>query len=542
MAREAPPRTQSAAKLDSAREHLSAVFDILAGAEDRWIRQMIPLAIGMLYRGSGIGQCESLSRFCADPIDSARRYAAFSHGAVADGGADLKRIAALASSHGDEHLRAGFLEAMALATTSAPDPGLMDVLKHAVSDPSPFVKEAAYRAAGYLARTLGTRREKPWMEILERGIWDETLGCASAGERTEVRRGAIEGMGIAFQGSADRAALEGLARYVQDWSNYHLVAESAFSIGMAALGTRDAYAMSLLRRSLQHPEAHVRWNTGLGMGLVYFRSGDVGLLDDCEVALCDDDDAVRYYSSLGVSLAFSGQADKITPYYRLWPERLEEYSRRDLSLPNIDAILIAPADRRFSYGGLGVHLQSYSSWYSLPFYCTSFQQDSAKLSTGRKRVQIELDCEDLLTLTVAHRFGLLRERAGVSIYRTVADAYRSLKGPRNATGGLAVRYAKFWDLLDSFTRVHARSHVAELVGKMESFSAALENLPNLKSMAPTASALMQPVVAVAAGADDEELARSFRTARAVAGSLAFLGYRVALADVLLIWESAVANA
>ena len=155
--------------------------------------------------------------------------------------------------------------------------------------------------------------------------------------------------------------------------------------------------------------------------------------------------------------------------------------------------------------------------------------------------QAALDCEDLLTLTVAHRFGLLRERAGVSIYRTVADAYRSLKGLRTTMGGLAVRYAQFWDLLDSFTRVHARSHVAELAGKIESFSAALEGLPILESMAPAAAAFMQPVAAVASEADDEELTRSFRTAQAVAGSLAFLGYRVALADVLLIWQSAVAN-
>ncbi len=520
------------------RAALRVIFDLLAGVEDRWIRQMVPLAIGLLYRRAGLDEFVPPADLESEDIDSARHYAALSLGAAANSSSDIARIVELAVSEADEHLRAGYVEAAALGSTMAPSASLLDAIGRAqTADPSPAVRQASYRAAGYLARTMGAERGKPWTAILEQGVWDTTLGTDSPDLRTEVRRGAIEGLGVAYQGSDDTAALEALTPYVQDWSNYYLVAEAAFSIGMVALGTRNEHAMSLLRRSLQHPEPHVRWNTGLAMGLVYFRSGDLSLFDDCELALSDEDSAVRYYSSLGVSLAFHGHAPGLVPYYRLKPERLDEYSRIELSLPNVDGLLIAPTQGRDSYSGIGAHLQGYSSWYSLPFYCTTFERGSTKLASPALRPQLEVDYVDLLTLTVAHRFEYLRERGGITVYRLITEAYESLQeilGPRF----LAEGHARFWGALDAFTRVHVRSHVAELTSRTEDFVASLEGLPVIESMTSAAGVFAQLAAAVASGRDGQELTEIFGRARTAVGSLAYLGYRAALTDVLQIWESA----
>jgi hypothetical protein len=530
----------------SALASLRAIFDLLATVEDRWIRQTVPLAIGLIHRDAGLADFRPPADFRSDPIDSARHYAALSYGAAAHPDSDVDQIIGLGAAEADEHLRAGYLEAAALATANDASGRLRDLLERAEgSDPSPFVRQAAYRAAGYLARTLGTGGETTWSRILERGISDDSLGIGAEDVRTEVRRGAIEGIGIAFQGSASPWALSKLAPYIRDWSNYYLVAEAAFSIGMVALGTRDPEAMSLLRISLQHPEPHVRWNTGLAMGLVYFRSGDISLFDDCEIALADEDYAVRYYSSLGASLAFAGHEDRVAPYYRLIPERLNEYSGLELTLPNVDALMLTPLDDRRSYSGIGVHLQGYSSWYALPFYCTYFEQLSPALTRttpADREVHHEIDCQDLLTLTVAHRFEFLRQRAGIGVYEMIADAYHGLHRAATATGGITRQHAQFWESLDSFTRVHARPHIAALSTSVDGFVASLTGSPVLQSMAPAAAAFAQPILVAAAGAGPEELADSLRAARAHTDSSALLGYGAAFEDVLQIWESATAIA
>ena len=74
------------------REHLEEILQALNKTEDRWIRQMVPLMIGLLYRGTGRDGFEKLLPLLNDRISIARHYAALALGVVAREPDDIKLI------------------------------------------------------------------------------------------------------------------------------------------------------------------------------------------------------------------------------------------------------------------------------------------------------------------------------------------------------------------------------------------------------------------------------------------------------------------
>lgn len=510
--------------LASAREEIRRVLELLcSNTNDRWLLQMVPLGLGILYRGLGIDSTSLLQDLLQSEVDSARHYSAMALGMMCGSDQDCTMILELAESAGDSHVRAGAIEGLTLVPPHLRGSTSGDLALRSTSPSlSPNVRQSAYRALGQLY-VEGAGAEG--LSRLEEGASDESLGESDTGRRTEVRRGVIEGLGVAFQGTGSTRAASLLSPFLNDWENYFLVAEAAFSLGIVFLGTRNREALQALDVLLDHEEPHVRWNTGLAMGLIYWGTGDAGIFDWVERPLCDADLAVRYYTSLGISLAYCNDLVDLCDYYDLQPRRLQEYVASSRALPNVDGLLTSGA-RLDLMAGLGAHLQGYSSWYALPFF--------KRWRSGSLDEATVFEFTDLLTLVSAHRFEDLRRAGGVAVYSTLSRGYARLRTVEGCPV-VAVGLGEFWLALDGLMKVRARSHVAELGEGVSRLSAAMRGAGVLDLLTEPVSALS--TVVSAARLSGDAMGKAIAEAEVVIEARAFLGYGHALRELLNVWRS-----
>jgi len=501
--------------------------------------------VGLLFRGRPRRGAEALLPLLRSPLELARQYAAqtLSMLAASDTERHADDLAALLSAD-DPFLVAGALEGLALGLSgTAHGPAVEVLVQHGKEYPSAEVRKSAFRAVGYLCR----RAADPPPQALDFLRWgcspEQDLGVRDADARKEIRRGAIEGIGIALQGTGAELGFSCLRPFVQG-NDYHLKAEAAFSLGQLCFATANQEAMKLLAGALEDREPHARWNIGLGMGLAYHGTGDETLFEWQEPALTDRDLDVRYYSSLGTSLAFHCHLSRLAEYFVPAPNRQAgTVPPSPRSVANLDGFLPLRPTRDVSLSGLGAFLQSYSAWYALPFYGYKHFSAEPFLCTERDHWQ---DLFDALVLVTTHRLEPVVQAIGGAAFGSIAAAFRLLRDIGRAHDFPAAEieaYTAFWQAVDGCLSVSRPDEMRGVVRTLEEAVHRAERSellrvlsPALKSFIPLASAIGSEVAGRQTGG--EGLRPLLEEAAARSRRFAFLGFEVALTAVLGYWLGA----